>query len=154
MDASVLVAPAVFRCVPIMQIYTGLPPEDHWVIASASVVPVQSAQWYPSVLGVSGLEVIRSGHFLACNPLCIQLVWRELFELSWFHLHCNPKYTKTIMVLISKACTEWCWSTHMFEEQNWYALESQIGELNFSFRPFASCSISCCIRQWYSKSQL
>ena len=24
----------------------------------------------------------------------------------------------------NRVCTEWCWSTHTFEEQNWYALES------------------------------
>ena len=28
------------------------------------------------------------------QPLCIQLVWRELFGLNWFHLYCNPKYTE------------------------------------------------------------
>ena len=122
--ASVL--PVVFQCVPIMQINTGSPLEHHWVLASASVVPVASqctcgssglpvwsVQWYPSLLTESGLEVIRSGHFPACDPLCIQLLWWELFELNWFHLTCHPKYTKTIMVLMSKAYTEWCWSTHM-----------------------------------------
>ena len=116
---SVLVAPVVFQCVPIMQINTGSPLEHHWVLASASVVPVASqctcgssglpvwsALGYRSVLTESGLEVIRSGHFPACDPLCIQLVWWELFELSWFHLTSNPEYTKTIMVLISKACIE------------------------------------------------
>ena len=41
--SSVLVAPVVFQCIPIMQITTGLPLEDHWVIASASVVPVYSS---------------------------------------------------------------------------------------------------------------
>ena len=71
-----------------------------------------------SVLRTSDLEVIRWGHFPECNSLCIQLLWRELFDLSWFHLRCNPKYTKTVMVLISNACTEWCWSTHTFEERN------------------------------------
>ena len=73
--------PVVFQCVPIMQINTGSPLEHHWVLASASVVPVASqctcgssglpvwsVQWYPSVLTESGLEVIRSGHFPACNP--------------------------------------------------------------------------------------
>ena len=103
--------PVVFQCVPIMQINTELPLGHHWVLASASVVPVASqctcyssglpvwsVQWYPSVLTNSGLEVIRSGHFPACNPLCIQLVWWELFELNWFHSTCNPKYTKTLMV--------------------------------------------------------
>ena len=103
----------------MLQINTGLPLEHHWVLASASVVPVASqctcgssglpvwsVQWYPRVLTESGLEVIRSGHFPAYDPLCIQLVWWELFELNWFHLTCNPKYTKTIVVFISKACTE------------------------------------------------
>ena len=78
---SVLVAPVVFQCVSIMQIDTGSPLEHHWVLASASVVPVASqctcgssglsvwfVQWYPSVLTESGLEVIRSGHFPACDP--------------------------------------------------------------------------------------
>ena len=110
--------PVVFQCVSIMQINTGSPLEHHWVLASASVVsvasqctcgssglPVWSVQCYPSVLTESGLEVIRSGHFPVCDPLCKQLVWWELFELNWFNLTCNPKYTKTIMVLISKACT-------------------------------------------------
>ena len=103
---SVLVAPVVFQCVPIMQISTGSPLEHHWALAPASVVPVASqctcwssglpvwsVQWYPSVLTESGLEVIRSGHFPACDPLHIQLAWWELFELNWFHLTCNPKYT-------------------------------------------------------------
>ena len=101
------------------QINMGSPLELHWVLASASVVPVASqctcgssglpvwsVQWYRSVLRESGLEVIRSDIFPTCDPLCIQLAWWELFELNWFHLTCNPKYTKTIMVLISKACTE------------------------------------------------
>ena len=73
--------PVVFQCVPIMQINTGSPLEHHWVLASASVVPVASqytcgssglpvwsVQWYPSVLAEPGLEVIRSGHFPACDP--------------------------------------------------------------------------------------
>ena len=55
--------------------------EHHWVLASASVVPVasqctcgssglpvRSVQWYPNVLAESGLEVIGSGHFPACDP--------------------------------------------------------------------------------------
>ena len=110
--------PVVFQCVPIMQINTGSPLEHHWVLASVSMVPVASqctcgssglpvwsVQWYPSVVTESDLEVIRSGHFPACDPLCTQLVWWELFELNGLHLTCNPKYTKTIMVLISKTCT-------------------------------------------------
>ena len=82
------VLPVVFQCVPIMQLNTGSPLGHHWVLASASVVPVASqctcgssglpvwsVQWYPSVLTESGLEVIRSGNFPACSPFCIQLVW-------------------------------------------------------------------------------
>ena len=34
--------PVVFQCVPIMQINTGSPLGHHWVLASASVVPVAS----------------------------------------------------------------------------------------------------------------
>ena len=99
--------PMVFQCVPIMQINTGSPLGHHWVLASASVVPVASqctcgssglpvwsVQWYPSVLTESGLEVIRSGHFPACDPLCIQLVWWELFELNWFYLIATPNTQK------------------------------------------------------------
>ena len=83
--------PVVFHCVPIMQINTGSRLGDHWVLASASVVPVASqctcgssglpmwsVQWYPSVVTESVLEVIRSDHFRACSPLCIQLVWWSL----------------------------------------------------------------------------
>ena len=126
----------VFHCVPIVQINTGLPPGHHWMIAQASVVPVESVQWYPRVLTESGLEVIRSGHFPARNPLGIQLVWRELLELSWFHLNCNPKYTKTSIELISKACTNGCWSTHTFEQQNWYPLQQNFGIHALSVSPF------------------
>ena len=112
---SVIVAPVVFQCVPIMQINTGSPlgvsisqcgSSGIQCTCGSSGLPVWSVQWYRSVLTESGLEIIRLGHFPACDPLCIQLVWWELFELNWFHLTCNPKYTKTIMVLTSNACTE------------------------------------------------
>ena len=146
----------VFHCVPIMQINTGSPLEHHWVLASANVVPVASqctcvssalsmwsVQWYPSVRTQSGLEVIRSGHFPAW-PLCIQLVWWELFELNWFHLTCNPKYSKPIMVLISNACTEWCWSTHMCEEQTWYPLQSSKLQVKAEYTVAKGVFTSCC----------
>ena len=60
---SVLVAPVVFQCVPIMQINTGSPLEHHWVLASASVVPVASQ----CTCGSSGLPVYWQN-----------LVWRSL----------------------------------------------------------------------------
>ena len=102
--------PVVFQCVPIMQINTGSPLGHHWDLALADVVavasqctcgssglPVWSVQWYPSVLTISLLEVTGSGHYpAACNHLCIQLVWWELFELNWSHLNCHPQYTKKI----------------------------------------------------------
>ena len=92
--------PVVFQCVPIMQISIGSPLGYHWVVASTSVVPVAhqcncvfsglplwSVQLYPSVLTESDLGVIRSGHFPACNPLCIQLervrvVWAKLISFD------------------------------------------------------------------------
>ena len=70
----------------------GVPLCSNMVIASASVVPVASpctcgasglpvwsVQWYPNALTESCLEVIKWGHFPACNSLCIELVWWELF---------------------------------------------------------------------------
>ena len=45
--------PVVFRCVPIMQNNTGSPLGYHWVLASASVVPVASQ----CTCGSSGLPV-------------------------------------------------------------------------------------------------
>ena len=104
---SVLVTPVVFQCFPIMQINTGSPLEHHWVLASASVVPVASqctcgssglpvwsVLWYPSVLTESGLEVIRSGHFPACDPLYIQLVWWELFWTQLTSCDLQPQIHK------------------------------------------------------------
>ena len=139
---SVLVAPVVFQYVLIMQINPGLPMKDNWVIALASVVPMQSVQWHSSVPRASGLGVIRSDHFPACNPLSIQLEWRESFELSWFHLYYNPKYTKTRMVLIYKACTDSCWSAHTFEEQKWCALGSS--ELQEKAGFTETCPVAAC----------
>ena len=102
---SVLVAPVVFQCVPIMQINTGSPLEHHWVLASASVVPVasqctfgssglpvRSVQWYPSVLTESGLEVIGSlGHWVRSLPsmrpliyttAMVRVVWAKLISFD------------------------------------------------------------------------
>ena len=45
--------PVVFQCVPIMQINTRSPLEHHWVLPSASVVPVASQ----CTCGSSGLPV-------------------------------------------------------------------------------------------------
>ena len=46
------------------------------------------------------------------------------------------------MVLISKACTGWCWSTHVCKEHNWYPLQSSNLQLNSEFTetcPLVSC---------------
>ena len=45
--------PVVFQCVPIIQINTGSPLGHHWVLASASVVPVA----FQCTCGSSGLPV-------------------------------------------------------------------------------------------------
>ena len=119
-----------------MQINTGSPLEHHWVLASASVVPVASqctcgssglpvwsVLWYRSVLTESGLEVIRSGHFTACDPLCIQLVWWKLFELNWFPLTCNPKYTKIMCLVTGTMVAVVCYQSFWFGTRTsdvWY----------------------------------
>ena len=113
----------------------------------ASVFPVVF-QWSSSVfqlckLTLDCMGVIRFGHFPACNPLCIQLAWRELFELTWFHLYCNLKYTKTLMVLTSKACTEWCISTGTFERHSWYAFESSKLQVKAEFTKTCPLAASC-----------
>ena len=72
----------------------------HWIATGRTLIDSISqcgssiVQWYPSVLTASGLEFSSSGDFPACNHLCIQLVWRYLFEGNGFHSNCNPKYTK------------------------------------------------------------
>ena len=70
-----LCLPVVFQCVPTMQI---------------SVLY--------GVLTASELEAIRSGNFSARHPLCIQLVWRELFELiiSWYHARGDVEVLKRL----------------------------------------------------------
>ena len=50
----------------------------------------------------------------------VRIVWVKLISFDLQH----QIHKKTIMVLISKACTEWCWTTHMFSQQNWYPLQS------------------------------
>ena len=62
--------------------------------------------------------------------------------LNRFNLSCNPKYTKTMMVLISKACTEWWWSTHMFEEQDWYPLQNSKLQVKAEFSE--TCPLDVC----------
>ena len=48
------------------------------------------------------------------------------------------------MVLISKACTEWCWSTHMCWEQDWYPLQSSKLQVK------AEYTDSCPLAYWCS----
>ena len=44
-------------------------------------------------------------------------------------------------MLISKACTEWCWSTHTLEVQNWYALRSSKLQVNAEFKDNYSLAV-------------
>ena len=108
----------VFQCVPIMQINTGLPLEDHWAIASASVIPVVS-----QCTEISRLEVISSDYFPSCNPLCIQLVWRELFALSRFHLYYNDAHIQGMLSDVEVL------TIYMY----WRAVDSSVGCNSKSF---------------------
>ena len=47
------------------------------------------------------------------------------------------------MVLISKACTEWYWSIHTFEEQNWYASASSKVHVIAKFTGTCPLTASC-----------
>ena len=109
--------PVVFQCVPIMQINTGSPLGQHWVLAMASQwtcdssgLPMWSVHWYPSVLALCALEVIRSGHFPACNPLCIPtgtviVVWAKLisFDLQpQIHKYYNGAHIKGMHKVVLK----------------------------------------------------
>ena len=113
---SVLVAPVVFQC----GLSSGIP--VYW----------QNLVW-------RSLGQVTSQH---ANPLCILQVWWELFALNWFHLTCNPKYTKPIMV-ISKACTGWCWGTHVCIEQDLYPLQSSKSQVKAEFTE------TCPLAYWY-----
>ena len=81
--------PVLYQCVPIMQINTGSPLEYHWVLESASVVPVASQ----CTCGSSGLPVCSNyanQHWIATGtplgasisqcgssgiPVCLWLQW-------------------------------------------------------------------------------
>ena len=59
--------------------------------------------------------VIRSGHFPACNPICIQL-WQELFDLSWLQLYLqhqihkpyNGSHVQGMHKVMRRALAAWC----------------------------------------------
>ena len=151
---SVLVAPVVFQCVPIMQINTGSPLEHHWVLLSASAVPVASqctcgsngvpvwsVQWYPSVLTESGLEVIRSVHYPACDP----------YVYNWYGVSC---LNSTDFMWLATPNTQklwWCsYQRHAQNdvevltcvEQNWYPLQS------CKFQVKAEYTETCSLAYW------
>ena len=95
-------APVVFQCVSITQINTGLPPEDHWAIASVSVVTVQSVQWYPSVLRASGLALTLSQCTLAgpvYTGMPLECHWLSQCTLGhhWVTRQIPVWYTRTLM---------------------------------------------------------
>ena len=98
--------PVVFQCVPIMQINIGSPLGHHWVLASASVVPVASQ----CTCGSSGLPVCSNyanSHWIATGtplgasisqcgssgiPMYLWLQWSSsVFQLCKFTLdrHCD-----------------------------------------------------------------
>ena len=67
-----------------------------------------------------------------------------MFDLSWFHVNCKPKNTKTIMGLIVKACTERCCSTHTFQEQNLYPLQNSKKKLQVKAEFTETCPLAAC----------
>ena len=106
--------PVVFQCVPIMQINTGSPLGHHWVLASASVVPVASqctcGSTCQSQLGVSlGLHLGSKMKFSAlprnnCTWKCKDYsVWNPNFaklSLIFIEIHKfeNPSLTRHFRV--------------------------------------------------------
>ena len=81
-------------------------------IYTAQTYMTAFCKYWPTAFVVSNNPYIYHLMVRKSEKDMITRVWntfrrmRELFELNWFNLTCNPKYTKTIMVLISKACTE------------------------------------------------
>ena len=98
--ASVL--PVGFQCVPIVQINTGWPPGHHWVVASASVVPVASQ----CNCGSSGLPVLFHGfhtlnscYFTASIPSTLvisRLPYPQLLLFHGFHTLNSCYFTASI----------------------------------------------------------
>ena len=111
----------------------------HLVIATTSGLPVWSVQWCPSALTES---VWRSLGQVTSQYATLNWYDETCFELSWFHLNWNPRYTKNIMVFISNACTEWCWSTHTFEDQ-WYPLQSSKLQVKAEFTETCPLAAYC-----------
>ena len=42
-----------------------------------------------------------------------------------------------------KACIDWCWSTHTFEEQNWYALQITKLQVEAEFTEICPLAVWC-----------
>ena len=81
--------PVVFQCVPIMQINTGLPLEHHWVLASASVVPMAfqcTCGSKKQIIGfyenATGLTIIEYCHDVYRLPDSIP-VWKMCTPCHW-----------------------------------------------------------------------
>ena len=78
------------------------------------------------------------------------LVWRSLGHVisqhaasCWFRLHWNTYYTKTTMVTVFKAYTEWYWSIHTFEKQNRCSLPSSKLQAKAEFTETCPL-VTCC----------
>ena len=118
----------------------------HWIATgwplgdSISQCGSSAVQWYPMYW--QHLVWCSAGHVSSQHATPYVYNWR-LFKLQWCHLNCNHKYTKKIMVLISKACTKWCWSTHTFEEQNWYASQTSKIQVKAEFTETCLLALWC-----------
>ena len=75
----------------------------------SSGVPAWSVQWYPSAVTKSGLEVIRSGHLLACNCMyttgMVRVVWVKLISFylqPQIHKNYNGAHIKAMIRVMLK----------------------------------------------------
>ena len=101
-------------------IATGRPLDDSISQCGSSVVSPVVSQCTDSIW--FGSQQVRS--LPSMQPLIYTTGMAKVVWFKWVLLNCNSKYTNIIMVLISKACNEWCGITHTFEELNRYALQS------------------------------
>ena len=98
--------PVVFQCVPITQINTGSPLGYHWVLASASVVPVASQCTY----GSSGLPVCfnyANLHWIATGtPLGSSI---SQCGSSGIPVHLWLQWSSSVVCPVVSQCTDIIW---------------------------------------------
>ena len=98
--------PVVFQCVPIMQINTGSPLGRHWVLASASVVPVASQ----CTCGSSGFPVCSNyanEHWIATGtPLGVSI---SQCGSSGISVYLWLQWSSSVVCPVVSQCTDIIW---------------------------------------------